>query len=228
MNILHKICPNCKAPICIKHQPGIEQRDIRCSQCGKTAPFFMFLEAANKTPESKSTQYPDQNYIANYGGDDDNGETHINIGGVSKQEANSNDPRRQMHGEFFNPKSIKTTPIAHIKASNCLKPFALKLGQNIIGRESGKSIANIQIPEPGEHKFISGDHLIIEVKKLSDGTYQYVVSLYKEKVNKTWVNDSLLEYGDKIVLNKDKDTIKLPNNITLSLVDIDEDKTEVY
>lgn len=223
--ILVKICPVCKGSVRIKNEPGIEQRKIRCSHCGEIAPSFMFMSANASSGDSKKTQYPDE--IGQFGGNADDGKTQVNLGGGGAKSIGSNDPRKQMYGEFFSPTPIRQTPLAHIKASTCKQPLPLRLGENIIGRESNDSDVNIQFPEIGEHKHISRRHLKLEVKKMADNTYQYIVSLYKEGVNKTWVNDTLLMYGDKIIMQIN-DVIRLSGNVTLTLIEIDNDKTNLF
>ena len=87
--------------------------------------------------------------------------------------------------------------------------FQLKPGQNIIGRKASASIANFQIPT-GENKRLSREHLIIEVKRIPSTGFTHYVSLYKERVNKTFVNNTQLLYGDTLILQHG-DILKLPD-----------------
>ncbi|MCD8294508.1 MAG: FHA domain-containing protein [Clostridia bacterium] len=86
--------------------------------------------------------------------------------------------------------------------------FQLRLGKNVIGRKGEASSAGCQIP--CTNKRMSREHLVIEVKKVPGKGFVHYASLFKEKVNATYVNNHLLEYGDKIVL-KNHDVIKLPD-----------------
>lgn len=87
--------------------------------------------------------------------------------------------------------------------------YQLKPGINIIGRKASASTADLQI-DTGDDKRMSREHLIIEVKRIPSSGFAHYVSLYKEKVNKTFINTTELMYGDTLVLQHG-DIIKLPN-----------------
>ncbi|MCH5223542.1 MAG: FHA domain-containing protein [Muribaculaceae bacterium] len=102
--------------------------------------------------------------------------------------------------------------------------FQLKLGRNIIGRKASTSTANFQI-STGESKRLSREHIIIDVKRLSSGGVAHHVSLVKERVNKTYLNNSELTFGDTLIL-QNGDMIKLPDvNILFELPD--EERTQL-
>lgn len=102
--------------------------------------------------------------------------------------------------------------------------FNLRTGRNVIGRQSAKSKANIQIPT-GDNKRMSREHLVIEIKKEPEKGFVHYVSLCKQRVNKTFLNDMSLEYGDCVIL-KHKDIIKLPDcNLTFEIPD--DEETEI-
>ncbi len=86
--------------------------------------------------------------------------------------------------------------------------FRLAMGSNIVGRKANGSKAHVQLTCTG--KRMSREHLVIEVKKVQGVGIVHYVSLYKAQVNPTRVGNSMLEYGDKIVL-KNHDIIKLPD-----------------
>ncbi len=101
--------------------------------------------------------------------------------------------------------------------------YQLTPGKHIIGRKANGSEAHFQIP--CSNKRMSREHLLIEVKKLPNQGFVHYVSLYKEKVNKTYIGSTLLEYGDKIEL-ENHCIIKLPD--TDIRFDIpDDDETEI-
>ena len=87
--------------------------------------------------------------------------------------------------------------------------YQLLTGKNIIGRKASASIANFQI-ETGDNKRMSREHLIIEVKRIPSSGFSHYVSLYKEKVNKTFINSTELLWGDTLILQHG-DLIKLPD-----------------
>lgn len=90
-----------------------------------------------------------------------------------------------------------------------LSPFRLNVGRNVIGRKASASSADIQLPTT-ESKRMSREHLIIEVKKIPEKGFVHYASLYKQRVNETFINQERLEFGDCIIL-KDGDVIKLPD-----------------
>lgn len=98
----------------------------------------------------------------------------------------------------------------------------LKPGRNVIGRKASASSATVQVPVVGERR-MSREHLVIDVKKVPGKGWVHGASLYKEKVNATFVNDEKLEFGDCIVL-KHRDLLKLPDATFLFEIP-DEDET---
>ncbi|MCD8291354.1 MAG: FHA domain-containing protein [Prevotella sp.] len=102
--------------------------------------------------------------------------------------------------------------------------FRLNPGRNIIGRKSSSSSATFQLPCTS--KRMSREHLVIEVKKVPGKGYVHHVSLNKEHVNPTYIGNTLLEYGDKLVLN-DRDIIHLPDmDIRFEIPDSDKTDTD--
>ena len=71
---------------------------------------------------------------------------------------------------------------------------------------------------------MSRNHLVVEVKKVPGKGFVHCVSLYKDKVNETKVNDTQLEYGDCVVL-KNGDLLRLPD-ATLVFEIPDDEKTD--
>lgn len=108
--------------------------------------------------------------------------------------------------------------------SSDLPVFRLKVGKNVIGRKANVSTADIQIPM-GENKRLSREHLVIEIKKIPERGFVHYASLYKLKSNATFINESLLEYGDCAVLQSG-DVIKLPD-VSIRFEIPDEDETEI-
>lgn len=99
-----------------------------------------------------------------------------------------------------------------------IPPFDLKMGKNVIGRKSDASSADIQIPIAGNRR-MSRNHLIIEVKNVQGKGIVHYVSLCKQQVNATYINNERIEYGDCLVLN-DGDLIGLPDaDVKFEIVD---------
>lgn len=99
--------------------------------------------------------------------------------------------------------------------------YKLKEGKNVIGRMSSSSNADIQIKADNH---LSREHIIIDVKNIPGMGKVHYLSLHKEKVNATFVNDERLMFGDSIVL-QNGDRIKLPASITIAFELIDSDET---
>lgn len=101
--------------------------------------------------------------------------------------------------------------------------FQLKIGKNIIGREASASEASCRLPM-SDNRRMSREHLVIDVKKVPGKGFVHYASLYKQRVNDTFINNERLEYGDCIILNHG-DLIKLPD-ITVKFEIPDEEGTE--
>lgn len=110
------------------------------------------------------------------------------------------------------------------KVAGGSEQYQLKLGKNVVGRKANVSSADIQI-QTGESRRMSREHVVIEVKKVEGRGLVHYISLYKEKLNPTFVGDERLEYGDCLVLNQG-DEIKLPD-CTLIFEIPDEEGTEI-
>ena len=76
--------------------------------------------------------------------------------------------------------------------------YPLPIGRNVVGRKASSSSADIQIETLD--KFMSREHMIINVRRLPDGGIKVDVSNHKNK-NSTRINDLLLQSGDAIVLH---------------------------
>lgn len=85
----------------------------------------------------------------------------------------------------------------------------LKLGENIVGRKASVSKATIGLDTP-TNKRISREHLIISVSLVKGRGLTHTLSLYKERLNPTFVNGMPLSFGDRVVL-KHGDIINLPD-----------------
>lgn len=105
----------------------------------------------------------------------------------------------------------QSSRLGHIRIlddENSIK-FELKLGKNVVGRKAAASNADIQIPLPAGCNKVSREHFVIEVIKTETDSYKHCISLFKQKVNETFVEDVELEYGICLVLNHG-DKIKMP------------------
>ncbi len=76
--------------------------------------------------------------------------------------------------------------------------YQLMPGRNVIGRKAGGSGAHFQIP--CNDRRMSREHLVIEVSKVPGGGFAHHASLFKERVNPTYIGGTRLEWGDKVEL----------------------------
>ena len=177
-------CPFDGAVLSVKNQPGIETKNVTCPICKHKYPFTQFKKVipANSN-DDPDTEYPngDESTSYAYGGDSD---------------------EKTDFGEM-------NFTLGKVKLIGTGISYQLKVGRNIIGRKGTKSNANFQI-DTAEKRSMSREHIVIEVKKVPGKGFVHYVSLFKEKVNKTYIGNEPLLYGDCIVLNHG-DIIKLPD-----------------
>ena len=85
----------------------------------------------------------------------------------------------------------------------------LKLGRNTLGRKISNPLSSVTIPidEVQTHNTMSREHAIIEVTRLSNGSYRHFLYNWKNK-NGTYVNGMQVAEGERLVLN-DGQIIKL-------------------
>lgn len=187
-------CPNCNMGLAVKKTPGLESKNITCPVCKQSHPFGEYKLVNAVNFSSKNSAYDDS---TKYNYKKENEVTEVN-------------------------KSINLS-IGSLEIPGRKSPCRLKPGRNIIGREANSSSADIMVPCGGE-KRMSREHLVIDVKKVPGKGFVHYVSVYKEKLNATFINDERIEYGDCMVL-KDGDRIKLPN-ATIRFEIPDEEKTD--
>ena len=181
--ILKIKCPWCGSVLSVKSQPGMESKSVTCPICKQKSHFKDFKPVADRSAEEK-TQYP--------GSEDP---TSYNTGSASASAGQS-------------PNLI----LGQLSCPDLGQPYRLKPGRNIVGRKASNSTADCQIPPLAGSKRMSREHLVIEVKKVAGKGFVHYVSLYKERVNVTFVNNAELEYGDCIVLSHG-DIIRLPDAV---------------
>lgn len=188
-DIIQIKCPFDGAVLSVRNQAGIETKSVTCPICKNKYPFTQFKRVFSKTVnEDPNTEYPGGNNSTDYDGE------HTSYGGdEDKTEVNGN---------------LNFT-LGVLKVVGTGKTFQLRPGRNVIGRKGQKSSADFQI-DTAEKRSMSREHIVIEVKKAPTSGFVHQVSLYKEKVNKTFIGSVQLLYGDRIILNHG-DLIRLPD-----------------
>ena len=102
--------------------------------------------------------------------------------------------------------------------------FQLRIGRHIVGRKSTNP-PHADFGIPTESRRMSREHLIIDVKKVPEKGIVHYVSLCKQKVNVTYIGQTQLEYGDRLVLNHG-DIIRLPD-VDLMFEILNGEETEI-
>lgn len=175
-------CPFDGAVLSLKNIPDIETKSITCPVCRHKYPFTQFKRVVKTVNrDDPGTDYPEREEDTSYA-----------CGNGSGTGADS-----------------MNLTLGRVKICGTAISYQLRPGRNVIGRKGAKSGADFQI-DTGENRFMSREHIVIEVKKLPSKGFVHYVSLFKEKVNKTSVGDEPLLFGDCIVLNHG-DIIKLPD-----------------
>lgn len=177
-------CPN---PACGKEQsvdynPRMEKHSATCPCCKKRYKFNEWIKVTPTNPAQLNTP------------------VQTNISDQPTISAQSNIP------------GVQRFPIqsgARVVVESTGDVFQLKVGVNVLGRQSPKSKAEIQIPNVSGKKLTSKEHFVIIVDKKDDGM-QFSASLYKADANPTFVGDMQLLYGQWLKLNPG-DIIYLPD-----------------
>lgn len=201
-NIISLKCPECGAVLTIKAQPGMESKFITCPSCEIKNPFIKFRKV---TPQQKPQQDPPTDY------------------GYGHQRPQEEEKTQYRHSEEhtqyqYQDSKTKTGQAVHrnmtvgvLRLAGTNNTFQLKPGRNVIGRQSSNSGANFQI-NTGDKRSMSREHIVIDVKQHPGQGIIHCLSLYKEKVNKTFVDAEQLLPGDVIILQPGQ-IIKLPDAV---------------
>lgn len=101
------------------------------------------------------------------------------------------------------------------------KSYPLVKGKNLVGRKADSSSARIQLIADNH---MSREHLLIEVMEVEGQGLVHYLSLAKEAVNPTWINNERLLFGDSVILEPGAE-IKMPSSVTLVFDMVDKDST---
>ncbi len=196
-------CPFDGAVLSVRNQLGIETKSVTCPVCRNKYPFTKFRRVSGDGSNvEQPTEYPSGGRHTEYGG------AKPGYGGEESTEM----------GELPNFTLGKVTVTGHGIS------YGLKPGRNVIGRKGQKSTADFQI-DTGERRSMSREHIVIDVRKVPAKGFVHYVSLFKERVNDTFIGKERLLYGDCIVLNHG-DEIRLPD-ATLRFEIPDDEGTEI-
>lgn len=195
-------CPFDGALLSVTYKPGIETKTLTCPICKHKYPFTQFKRVTpgpQTSAEDPGTDYPGSHE-----------EEHTSYGHHPGKEETEVGTANYTLGKV----KIPATGVS----------YQLRPGRNVIGRKGAKSTADFQI-DTADKRSMSREHLVIEAKKVPGHGYMHYVSLFKEKVNKTYVGNEPLLFGDCLVLNHG-DELRLPD-ATLKFEIPDEEGTEI-
>lgn len=177
-------CPFDGAVLSVKNQPGIETKNVTCPICKHKYPFSQFRRVQQTViNEDPGTDYPDEDERTRY-------------------------DEKKGSGEYTHYGQSNFT-IGKLRILGTGITYQLKPGRNVIGRKAQRSVADFQV-DTGGGRSMSREHIVIEVKKIPSKGFVHYLSLFKDRVNKTYVGSEPLVYGDCIILT-DGDIIKLPD-----------------
>ena len=174
MQIKRVKCPQCNAVLDVKNSKNEEVKQITCPSCQtwlqvRFAPQQEPIEAHTFLETPQSPQSLD------------NGETQLAAGMSGATQLNISESQTHTHAELL------------YGGVN----YPLVEGRNIVGRKGNTSKATVQIETAD--RYMSRQHVAIEVTTLPNGTLKVLLSNYQNK-NLTSVDGQPIETGDAIRL----------------------------
>ena len=174
MQIKRIKCPQCNAVLDVKNSKNEEVKQITCPSCQtwlqvRFAPQQKPIEAHTFLETPQSPQSLD------------NGETQLAAGMSGATQLNISESQTHTHAELL------------YGGVN----YPLVEGRNIVGRKGNTSKATVQIETAD--RYMSRQHVAIEVTTLPNGTLKVLLSNYQNK-NLTSVDGQPIETGDAIRL----------------------------
>jgi len=203
MEIVRVVCPKCQVQLDVKNKLNVEQKVIKCPNCGcqlmvrfhqqpmQAAPAqpvqgvqgAVPMQPQFQQPQFQQPQYQPQPYRRPVM---DEGST-IPAGHISKPVANT--------AGFLIYNNVR---------------YPLAIGRNTIGRRSSTPQATVQIETNGNNT-MSRFHAVIETVRMADMSIRAIISNGSNK-NPTFVSGVLLNGSDKLIL-KNGAEIKMGNII---------------
>lgn len=190
-------CPNCGAVLVVKKVSGIEKVHVTCQACKKSSPFMAYKLMVPPAPSYESDDSTRPNL-------DESTRPAVN-GGTVLPKAN-----------YILGKLVLQPPLSG--------SYQLKPGKTVIGRQTSSSTADFKI-NTGDSRRMSREHIVIEVKKVPGQGYVHYVSLYKEKVNDTFICKERIDFSECLIL-RHGDVIELPDAV-LKFELPDDDMTDI-
>ena len=182
-------CPSCGVLLDVRNSQNEAIKIISCPQCKARLRVVFSHPQQQVTPPQSSGE---TQYVSNSDGETqyvnrDNGETRY----VGHSSSPSQSDETILAG-----KKEEVTPGYLLYGG---QKYPLGFGNNVIGRKATTSQATVQIVT--DDRYMSRQHLVIQVIKASTDKVRVVVSNYHNK-NASYVNGQLLNEGDQLILSE--------------------------
>ena len=174
MQIKRVKCPQCNVVLDVKNSKNEEVKQISCPSCN-TLLQIRFAQQQGPVEAHTFLESPQNDSHS------DSGETILAAGASGTTELFKFEPQAYSHAELL---------FGAIS-------YPLKEGQNIVGRKGNSSKATVQIDTAD--RYMSRQHIAIEVTKMPEGILKAVLSNYQNK-NLTTIDGQPIETGDSIRL----------------------------
>jgi phage FluMu protein Com len=216
-NIVKLKCPLCGGVLSVRKMPGIEHLSISCPACKQKSIFSAYITLCEAVVEPQKPQKPAKPAPRAAQA------PQPNVAHLQPEPPITPQPEYPVHQQPVQPQQQfnqqpgpDTPPPMPINYSiGCLRvvatgqTFQLQFGRNVVGRRASGSTADFQISTNGS-KRMSREHIVVDVRKDPNVGFVHSVSLAKERVNDTYVGNTLLTYGNEIELKVGK-VISLPD-----------------
>lgn len=168
------ICTNCGVELSVKNSKNETLKIITCPKCG-------IKLKVNFPPITDQEPLVAKTILVN----PSSGENPTVLGGIGPSQSGETQyvPKLSQQKKYY--------------LSYNGRRYPLSKGQNVVGRKASSSNAHVQIET--SDLYMSRRHICIEVFQLGDGCSKVLISNDKNK-NATYVNGSLLDVGDRVVL----------------------------
>ena len=205
MEIVRVVCPKCQVQLDVKNKLNVEQKVIKCPNCG-----CQLMVRFHQQPMQAAPAQPVQG-----------------VQGAVPMQPQYQQPQPQFQQPQYQPQPYRrpvmdegsTIPAGHISKpvantagfliyNNVRYPLAI--GRNTIGRRSSTPQATVQIETNGNNT-MSRFHAVIETVRMADMSIRAIISNGSNK-NPTFVSGVLLNGSDKLIL-KNGAEIKMGNII---------------
>ena len=183
-NVITIKCPSCGKVMQVADMPNINQKYATCVAC-KTRRLVGEYLRVQTAQQEENTQYPGSGGAKGHAAPGSE-ETQTNLGGQGGN-----------------------TIIGRLTVAGTGQSFQLRPGRQVIGRQG----SNPPLPDFGiatDNRRVSRQHIVVEVKKIPGKGYVHYASLFKERVNATYVGNTQLAFGDTVVL-RHGDILRLPD-----------------